>query len=65
MRVVATAEFLGVPDGEVYGRAIRPGEELLGNLAQVALRDGLAEEVKVKPPKPKPAEAKGEGAAAV
>jgi hypothetical protein len=54
MRVVATAEFLGVPDGAVYGRPIQPGEELFGNLAQVALRDGLAKEAKA--PKPKPAE---------
>jgi hypothetical protein len=51
MRVVVTKEFVGVPDGAVYGRPIQVGEELTGALAQLALREKWAKEKKadVKP----------------
>lgn len=54
MRVVVTHEFVGKPDGQVYGRPILVGEELTGALAQLALREGWAEERKpARPAKPK------------
>lgn len=61
MRVVVTQEFLGKPDGQVYGRPILVGEELTGDLAQLALREGWAEQQKpARPARPKPAETKPE-----
>jgi hypothetical protein len=61
VRVVVTHEFVGKPDGQVYGRPILVGEVLTGDLAQLALREGWAEEQEPKaeqgteadPPKPK------------
>jgi hypothetical protein len=44
MPIIASVEFFGVPDGRVYPRTIRPGEELAGDLAQLALREGWAVE---------------------
>jgi hypothetical protein len=40
--VVLTA-FDGVPDGLVYPRAFAPGDVVMGDLGEVALREGWAE----------------------
>lgn len=67
MRVVVTQEFLGKPDGQVYGRPILVGEVLTGDLAELALREGWAEEQEAEQAEPKPAKpakgAKAESAA--
>lgn len=39
-----TVAFVGVPDGEVYGKEFAPGDEVEGNLAEVAVSEGWAEE---------------------
>jgi hypothetical protein len=61
MCVVVTQEFLGKPDGQVYGRPILVGEELTGDLAELALREGWAKEQ--KPPKAVAPKPEGESAA--
>lgn len=48
MATVKTA-FSGVPDGEVYPRGFSPGDEVTGDLAAVAVREGWAEEKGAKP----------------
>jgi hypothetical protein len=53
MATVKTA-FLGVPDGEIYPKAFEPGDEVTGDLAAVAVREGWAtEEKSSKPPENK------------
>jgi hypothetical protein len=55
VRVVVTHEFVGVLDGQVYGRPILVGEVLTGDLAQLALREGWAKMAEAANPAPKPA----------
>jgi hypothetical protein len=40
---VVVTEFFGVPDGLVYPRIFGPGDVVLGDLGDVALREGWAE----------------------
>jgi hypothetical protein len=44
MKIIVVTQFDGVPDGRVYARTFLPGEEVTGDLAQLALREGWAEE---------------------
>lgn len=37
-----TVAFQGVPDGECYPREFAPGDEVMGDLAVVAVREGWA-----------------------
>jgi len=45
-------EFCGVPDGEVYLKEFALGDEVNGDLAVVAIREGWAEETETKASKP-------------
>lgn len=38
-----TVPFVGAPDGEVYGREFAVNDEVRGELATVAVREGWAE----------------------
>ncbi len=40
---IVTVPFIGAPDGEVYGREFAVGDEVHGELATVAIREGWAE----------------------
>lgn len=42
------AAFAGVPDGEVYPKEFAPGDEIHGDLAAVAVREGWAEETEAE-----------------
>ena len=44
MKAYAIQPFDGVPDGEVYPRRFEVGDEVHGELAAVALREGWAAE---------------------
>ncbi len=44
--------FLGVPDGEIMPKEFNPGDEVAGDLASVALREGWAEDGESKSVKP-------------
>ncbi len=37
-----TRAFFGVPDGLVYPREFAPGDAVLGDLAEIAVREGWA-----------------------
>ena len=54
MAVFATVAFHGVPDGMVYPRAFAEGDEVTGELAAVAIREGWAEEREGDVPAPPP-----------
>ncbi len=43
MVAIVTVPFIGAPDGEVYGREFAVGDEVHGELAAVAIREGWAE----------------------
>jgi len=45
LRARTTKQFFGVPDGEVYPRGFVAGDEVLGDLAKVAIEEGWAEKV--------------------
>jgi hypothetical protein len=53
-----TVAFSGVPDGEIYPKDFAPGDEVHGDLAAVAVREGWAEDSE-----PTKAEAKARKAA--
>jgi hypothetical protein len=38
-----TVPFMGAPDGEFYGRQFAAGDQVHGELASVAVREGWAE----------------------
>jgi hypothetical protein len=38
-----TVPFMGAPDGEFYGRQFAAGDQVHGELAAVAVREGWAE----------------------
>jgi hypothetical protein len=40
-----TKQFFGVPDGEVYPRGFVDGDEVVGDLAKVAIEEGWAEKI--------------------
>lgn len=40
---IVTVPFVGAPDGELYGREFAVGDEVRGDLAAVAVREGWAE----------------------
>ena len=46
MKVKVTQEFSGVEDGKHHPRTIEVGEEITGDLADVALRNKWATEIK-------------------
>ncbi|RWK12529.1 hypothetical protein [Mesorhizobium sp.] len=48
MKAEVTKEFPGRPDGEALARTIAVGEVITGDLAEVAVRDKLAKEIKEK-----------------
>lgn len=58
MKAEVTKEFPGRPDGEALSRTIAVGEILTGDLAEVAVREKLAKEVKEKAAKDEGGEAK-------
>lgn len=45
-------EFSGAPDGEVYARLFAVGDEVHGDLAAVAIREGWATDEELKAAKP-------------
>ena len=53
MKAKVTRAFPGKPDDEVLSRAIAVGEEILGDLALVAVREGWAEDIEPKAKKGK------------
>ena len=48
--IIVTKKFKGVEDGKIYPRWFDVGEMLSGDLAASALLQGVAENVKKKPP---------------
>lgn len=42
-KVIVTRSFNGAPDGQIYPRAFKEGDEVSGDLARVALAEGWAE----------------------
>jgi hypothetical protein len=62
-----TVAFSGVPDGEIYPKDFAPGDEVHGDLAAVAVREGWAEDSEstkeAEARKPTEAEAKARKAA--
>jgi hypothetical protein len=42
MKAIVTTAFPGVPDGESMTRRIEVGEQIVGDLASVAVREGWA-----------------------
>lgn len=54
MRGVVTKAFMGVRDGTIIPRAFAVGDEVEGDLAEVAIRDKLAK----RAPEPRAAAAK-------
>lgn len=47
-----TQAFRGVPDGEVMPKEFNPGDEVDGDLAVVAVREGWAQDGEAKAAKP-------------
>lgn len=54
MRAVVKTEFFGVRDGEAHPAKIEVGTEVSGDLAEVAVRNGWADEVRVQEAKAEP-----------
>ena len=57
MKAKVIKPFPGCPDGSTRTRTFEKGDEVTGSLAEVAVKEGWAEEVQAK----KPAAAKAEG----
>lgn len=49
MKATVTREFPGRPDREIKTRTIAVGEEIDGELAEVAVAEGWAKEISDKP----------------
>jgi hypothetical protein len=54
MKAIVTKGFEGLPDGELIVRTFKPGDEVHGELAAVALREGWAEDEDAPAPEPTP-----------
>lgn len=63
MKVIVTKAFKGAADSDPMPREFKPGEELVGELAGVAVREGWAEEVADDAAAPKPKGGKGKAKA--
>lgn len=50
--------FSGCPDGEIYPREFKPGDEVTGGLAAAAVREGWAVEANASPAELPKSEAK-------
>lgn len=55
MDAIVVAEFFGVADGTVYPRTFAPGDRISGDLAELAVREGWAEEAPSELPPDPPA----------
>lgn len=53
LKAVVTQEFPGRPDHDSLPRTIKVGEEITGELAQVAIDNKWAKEVAVSAPRPR------------
>jgi len=51
MKATVIQEFRGAPDGDCYPRIIKVGEEVTGELAQVACAEGWAKKQRQAAPK--------------
>ena len=63
MAILVKKHFNGVPDGECHPHRYQPGDEVTGDLAAVALKQGWAKEVETKAEAKAEAEAKAKAEA--
>lgn len=47
VKAVVKTAFDGVPDGQVWPKSFAPGDEVEGNLAEVAIAEGWAKPAKL------------------
>ncbi|PLX36948.1 MAG: hypothetical protein C0605_07705, partial [Hyphomicrobiales bacterium] len=64
MAIIVKKPFRGVPDGECHPRLFNKGDELTGDLADVAVKNGWAEKGEGKAEKEAKAKAKADEEAA-